>query len=103
MSSSSRGRIRPRPVSFGNPALGTYGGCVYTLEGNESLPTIPETATSVEKVVAMTDVQPEQVPEGVLNLARNHRPCIEHLKIMVSSGNKGVRSIRFDNNIDGSE
>lgn len=90
MSASSRGRIRPRPVSFGNPALGTYGGCVYILEGNESLPTIPETATSVEKVVAMTDVQPEQVPEGILNLARNHRPYIEHLKIMVSSGESEV-------------
>ncbi len=60
------------------------------MEGNESLPTIPETATSVEKVVAMTDVQPEQVPEGVLNLARNHRPYIEHLKIMVSSGESEV-------------
>lgn len=87
MSSSNdrKGRVRPRPVSFGNPALGTYGGCVYTLEGSESLPTIPEGATVVDKVVAMCAVPPEQVPEGVLNLARNHRPFIEHLKIMVSS------------------
>ena len=74
-------------MSFGNPALGTYGGCVFTLEEDESCPVAPTPAgtTAVEKVVAMTDVPPEQVPEGILNLARSHRPFIEHLRIMVAS------------------
>lgn len=87
MSSSSKGRVRPRPVSFGNPALGTYGGVVFTVEHDESdaLISLPAGAKTIEKVVAMIDVPPEQVPEGVLNLARSHRPFIEHLKIMVSS------------------
>jgi len=87
-----KGRVRPRPVSFGNPALGTYGGCVYTMEEDEScpLPTLPAGATSIHKVVAMSDVPPEQVPEGILNLARSHRPFIEHLKIMVSSPSSHV-------------
>ena len=89
-SCSKRGRVRPRPVSFGNPALGTYEGCVYTLEEDEScpLPSLPAKATPIDKVVAMSNVPPEQVPEGILNLARSHRPFIEHLKITVSSEKK---------------
>lgn len=60
---------------------------MYTVENEESSLhySLPENATPTQKVVAMTDVRPEQVPEGILNLARSHRPFIKHLKIMISS------------------
>lgn len=84
-------RIRKRPVSFGNPALGTYKGFVYTLEGgddsdhdqNKNIRPLVEGAEAVERMVAMVDVPPEQVPEGILNLARSHRPYIEHVRIVI--------------------
>ena len=77
--SGKRGRLRPRPVSFGNPALGTYGGCVYMLEEDESCPPVSTVlAGAVDKTVAMADVPSEQVPEGFLNLARSYPPLIKH-------------------------
>lgn len=101
-----KGRIRKRPVSFGNPALGTYHGCVYTLE-NESTKgqleshvkagasnqqprseyPLVEGAVSVRKLVAMVDVPPEQVPEGILNVARSHRSWIDHVRIVIGEKN----------------
>ena len=35
-------------------------------------------------MVAMIDVPPEQVPEGILNLARSHRPWILHVRIVIA-------------------
>jgi BRCA1-associated protein len=35
-------------------------------------------------MVAMVDVPPEQVPEGILNLARSHRPFIDHVRIVIA-------------------
>lgn len=87
--SSPRDRIRKRPVSFGNPSLGTYHGYVYTT--NERRRTMPEATATViegalatERLVAMVDVPPEQVPEGVLNLARPHRPFLDHVRIVIA-------------------
>ena len=96
-------RVRKRPVSFGNPALGTYKGFVYTIDDKDtnnsntnfaaaapkqeqkSLPqTVVEDAELVENMVAMVDVPPEQVPEGVLNLSRSHRPFIDHVRIVIA-------------------
>lgn len=94
---ASPSRIRKRPVCFGNPALGTYNGCVYTLEGaadtDESAVSYAasdndcariEGAESVDRMVAMVDVPPEQVPEGILHLARSHRPSIIHVRIVIA-------------------
>ena len=89
-------RFRKRPVSFGNPSLGTYQGIVYTTttdtdnvhtyspqqQQQQQVPII-EGASPVERLVAMVHVPPEQVPEGVLNLVRAHRPWIEHVRIMI--------------------
>jgi BRCA1-associated protein len=77
-------RIRKRPVSFGNPALGTYKGNVYTLDELMAPKPLVEGAEAVERMVAMVDVPPEQVPEGVLNLARYHRPFIDHVRIVIA-------------------
>lgn len=84
-------RIRKRPVSFGNPALGTYHGFVYTEERLNSSPPpldhqrpLIEGAMEVRRLVAVLDVPPEQVPEGILNLARPHRPWINHLRIVIA-------------------
>jgi BRCA1-associated protein len=93
MSSSvrrSNHRIRQRPVSFGNPALGTYHGFVYTLQetatasqSSSSRPLV-EGAEEVRRLVAMVNVPPNQVPEGILNLARSHRPWIDHVRIVIA-------------------
>jgi BRCA1-associated protein len=88
---SSSSRVRKRPVSFGNPALGTYKGNVYTIDSNRlpQPPQIIEDAEPVENMVAMVDVPPEQVPEGVLNLARSHRPFIDHVRIVIVEPHQG--------------
>lgn len=106
-SKRSKNRIRKRPVSFGNPALGTYHGFVYTLEDDNppdyarpfagkagessqqhqlQYPLV-EGAVSVRRLVAMVDVPPEQVPEGILNLARSHRQWIDHVRIVIGEKN----------------
>jgi BRCA1-associated protein len=89
MAPTSGSRIRRRPVIFGNPALGTYEGVIFTLEEREDiqglmLPSSSE--TSVDTVAAMVNVPPEQVPEGVLHLAQAHRNQIEHVRILISPG-----------------
>jgi BRCA1-associated protein len=64
---------RVQPVTFGNPALGTYHGVV-----------VLGPAGNARRLVAMTDVPPEQVPEGILNLCRAHRSFIYHVRILIS-------------------
>ena len=67
-------RVRPRPVSFGNPALGTYHGVVFL--GDEQQQRL--------RLVAMLDVPPEQVPEGILNTCRAHWSWIDRVRITIS-------------------
>jgi hypothetical protein len=88
-----------RPVTFGNPALGTYGGCVYTLENSNSqqqettpysatsflFSSAAETPTRVSQCVALVNVPPEQCPEGILTFARSHRQFVEHVRILIAS------------------
>ena len=83
--SSSVSRIRKHPVTFGNPALGTYKGNVYTLDDSNDVSNRPlvEGAEAVERMVAMVDVPPDQVPEGILNLVRSHRPFIDTVRIVI--------------------
>jgi BRCA1-associated protein len=110
---STASRIRKRPVSFGNPALGTYQGFVYTLhdethedirsdytlfdndetnQGQDGFVTVlPKSAQPVERMIAMVNVSPEQVPEGILNLARSHRPRIEHVRIMIAEPDRASK------------
>ena len=94
-------RIRKRSVSFGNPALGTYHGFVYTEDHNSapsssllrsSPPSRPgdhprpliEGAMEVQRLVALLDVPPEQVPEGILNLVQPHQPWVHHMRIVIA-------------------
>ncbi len=37
------------------------------------------------RIVVMVNVPPHQVPDGVLNLVRGHRPYIEHVRIVIGS------------------
>lgn len=134
-------RLRRWPVTFGNPALGTYAGSIVTLhprrrsgaldalaDGNdlELKDTIDERGESseddassesstsscdsfsscssfdtqededsenikhnnsqiddMERIVVMTHVPPHQVPDGVINLVRSHRPFIEQVRIVI--------------------
>ena len=76
---------RRRKISYGNPSLGTYDGFVVTSDVDDS-----ETSEDNFRgcVVAMLHVPPEQVPEGVMNLARSHRNQIEHARIFISSSSE---------------
>ena len=38
-----------------------------------------------QRIAVMVNVPPHQVPDGVLNLVRGHRPFIEHVRIVISS------------------
>lgn len=109
MSSRRNSLVRQRPVSFGNPALGTYQGFVYTLEGYTGSPTttsrpVVEDGIETRCLVAMVDVPPKQVPEGILNLARSHRSFIDHVRIVIAENDPQLHqqdqqpstAIRFD-------
>jgi BRCA1-associated protein len=78
--------VEARPVTFGNPALGTYHGVIYTRENEQQQQQPPPRidAELVENVAAMVSVPPEQIPEGVLNLARSHRPWIRHVRLFLA-------------------
>jgi len=83
-----------KAVSFGNPALGVYHGTVYFLTNKstldeKSLPLV-EDAVEARRLVALVDVPPEQVPEGVLNLARAHRTRIQHVRVVISESDGKV-------------
>jgi len=134
-------KVTKREISFGNPALGTCRGYVYTYTpaigeddhdhdhekkgrkdataattttSKSSKKDITTTTTTTAKderdvvvededddeylcyedeyleyeynrIVALCSVPPEQVPEGILNLARSHRPAIEHVRIVISN------------------
>lgn len=73
---STATRIRKRPVSFGNPALGTYHGVVCT---TSSVP-----SSTVTNTVAMLHVPPHQVPEGMLNATRAHRETMSQMRIIIA-------------------
>jgi BRCA1-associated protein len=70
-------RHRRRKISYGNPSFGTFDGFIIT--SDES------TSNFRGCVVALLNVPPEQVPEGVMNLARSHRNQIEYARIFISS------------------
>jgi len=38
-----------------------------------------------QRIVVMTEVPPHQVPDGVLNLVRSHRPFIQQVRIVIGS------------------
>lgn len=38
-----------------------------------------------QRIAVMANVPPHQVPDGVLNLVRSHRPFIEHVRIVIGS------------------
>lgn len=39
------------------------------------------------RTVVMVNVPPHQVPDGMLNLVRSHRPYMEHVRIVIGSSN----------------
>lgn len=77
--------IRRRQVSFGNPALGTYRQTVYTIEESDKKSCGACLEESHLPMVAMLDVPPEQIPEGILSFAHAHRRQIRHVRMVTSS------------------
>ncbi|KAG7369230.1 zinc finger type UBF domain containing protein [Nitzschia inconspicua] len=106
MSSVITPNVLHRRVSFGNPALGTYNGVVYTVsngdpnkaasddDDDDDIPgqcggkPLIEGAEAVSKMVAMVNVPPEHVPESLLNLIRSHRPFIEHVRVVIAENDE---------------
>lgn len=96
--------LKRRNVKTGNPSHGTNcEGYVYTVEpegesitGNRHVPDEQLTASNegkhvdhnieneYEKIVAICNVPPEQVPGGVLNFARSYRSSIRHVRVLIS-------------------
>ncbi|KAL7518330.1 hypothetical protein ACHAWX_003173 [Stephanocyclus meneghinianus] len=47
------------------------------------------------RTAVMTNVPPHQVPDGVLNLVRSHRPFIEHVRIVIGASRSQEREFRW--------
>ena len=102
------------------PSLGAYEGHVYTYSNsnnNDSNSIIGSNGSSnsnsnsnsnhhsnnlkkdenennmFSNMVAMTDVPPDQIPEGLLNLARGHRSSIERIRVVISTDSNQSSSI----------
>ena len=112
-------RIRKRPCRYGNPSLGTFYGQIHTFEecGTSSMKVNKDDCANDDEsvcssssdedificddisiqeveeslVCCMVHVPSEQLPEGVLHLARFHRPFIRHVRIVVSTNNPKKR------------
>jgi BRCA1-associated protein len=83
--------IRKRPVSFGISR--NYHGNIYTIPGDDSDcdgESVEEDSKPLSlldvnrRIVAMIDVPPEHVPEGILNLIASHRPYVEHVRVVIA-------------------
>ena len=46
------------------------------------------------RIVVMVNVPPHQVPDGMLNLVRSHRPYIEHVRIVIGSSSSEEEEYR---------
>ena len=61
-------------------------------------------ANNRDRIVVMTNVPPHQVPDGVINLVRSHRPFIEQVRIVIGmsraeeSEQRRKRRLRRNNN-----
>jgi len=86
-------RRQRRKVITGNPSLGTHEGFVHTYRechdsdndvDNLNSP-VDENGHDFSRMVAICGVPPEQVPEGVLNLARSYRPFIKHVRVLITA------------------
>jgi hypothetical protein len=78
--------VQKRVVSFGNPALGTYHGDVYTSMTQLRLEKEPNNGGAVHnhsRLVAMVNVPPAQVPEGILHVMGPFSAWIVHVRIVI--------------------
>lgn len=90
-----RQRRRRRTVITGNPSLETHQGFVHTYrdcdDGSDDDDIIDRSnrnslgcGEDCSRMVAICGVPPEQVPEGVLNLARSYRTFIKHVRVLIT-------------------
>jgi BRCA1-associated protein len=109
-----------RSVITGNPSLGTHGGgFVHIYRDNENAHDdennadigsecddvdVEEQEYAYNRMVAICNVPPEQVPEGVLNLARSYLPFIRHIRVLIANNENGDDGDHNDSvSDDGSE
>ena len=120
-------------MAFGNPSLSVFGGYVDTWwsacsddsgtdgdnndtaaaaapmrslyrQGRKDYGRSNDDDDGGGRIVAMVDVPPEQVPDGILNLVRAHRPNIEHVRVVITddnSANDGNEAEGGSSNFDG--
>mmetsp|Transcript_9566 Transcript_9566/g.11798 ORF Transcript_9566/g.11798 Transcript_9566/m.11798 type:complete len:635 (-) Transcript_9566:64-1968(-) len=103
--------VHHRRVLFGNPALGTYGGCVHTIGTSidddcctkQVLTNDSNVDENLRKrfdcITAMVHVPPEQFPDGILNLSRAHRPYIRHMRVMFTANDDEVSEDTINSDI----
>ena len=82
---------------FDDSADGSLSSC----STNESLLRSDDVEEDDEKliqrrrrIVVMVNVPPHQVPDGMLNLVRSHRPYIEHVRIVIGSSSSEEEDYR---------
>lgn len=76
--------VTRRNVIFGNPTLETYHGSVVTFSSIDDLEILDEESQEYcHRTVAICDVPPEQIPDGILHFVRNYRSAIRHLRIVI--------------------
>ena len=61
----------------------SFSSCSSYDSENEKIEHDKSQIDDMERIVVMTHVPPHQVPDGVINLVRSHRPFIEQVRIVI--------------------
>lgn len=82
----------------------SFSSCSLSVEAEEGDDEDMHDMANRDRIVVMTNVPPHQVPDGVINLVRSHRPFIEQVRIVIGmspaeeSEQRRKRRLRRSNN-----
>lgn len=82
----------------------SFSSCSLSFDAEEGNDEDIHDMANRDRIVVMTNVPPHQVPDGVINLVRSHRPFIEQVRIVIGmspaeeSEQRRKRRLRRDNN-----
>lgn len=86
----------------------SFSSCSLSFEAEEGDDEDIHDMANWDRIVVMTNVPPHQVPDGVINLVRSHRPFIEQVRIVIGmspaeeSEQRRKRRLRRSNEKDNS-